>query len=508
MRTWFWTLVLLTAAVLLAVVLRENTGHVLILVNDWRVQVSLALAVVSLLALFVMVYWLIRVAAWLSAIPLRVRGWNTRRRVRRDQELLEQGWTELLEGRYSHAEKDLTKLFGRSKDASRQVLAALSAARAAHALGEFGRRDHMITLAKEKASDDQALKEAIATAAADLYLDQGMAAQALEELLPLQESGARHIHTLRLLLRAYKQLDRNEQVFTLARTLNRRGALHDSEARHMIEAAAAAHLRETTYSGDWKAFWKNLKSEERTLTEVALAGSAAFEANGLLDDASKTLEQSIPLSFDPRLLAAYSRAEPSQVKRRLEKAEAWVPTRPNDPDLLAAIGHLCLVGQIWGQAENYLSRSLSKRADARVHALLGSLYDKLDRPKDAAAQWRMATAVSAALPVLASNAFLPIADTADDPGVLHAEGLAYLSESGFPTNWDRESALDAQAKAQDNVMSAPQSTNPISTGLPHETSILQPGRDSLDDYFDSAPVAGLGEPAPVITLAPLPEKKS
>jgi HemY protein len=276
----------------------------------------------------------------------------------------------------------------------------------------------------------------------------------------------------------------------------------------MIEAAAAAHLRETTYSGDWKAFWKNLKSEERTLTEVALAGSAAFEANGLLEDASKTLEQSIPLSFDPRLLAAYSRAEPSQVKRRLEKAEAWVPTRPNDPDLLAAIGHLCLVGQIWGQAENYLSRSLSKRADARVHALLGSLYDKLDRPKDAAAQWRMATAVSAALPVLASNSFLPIADTADDPGVLHAEGLAYLSESGFLTNWDREAALDAQAKAQDNVMNAPQSTNPISTGLPHETSILQPGRDSLDDYFDSAPVAGLGEPAPVITLAPLPEKKS
>jgi HemY protein len=189
-------------------------------------------------------------------------------------------------------------------------------------------------------------KEAIATAAADLYLDQGMAAQALEELLPLQESGARHIHTLRLLLRAYKQLGRHEQVYTLARTLSRRGALHDSEARQMIEAAAAAHLREKTYSGDWKAFWKNLKSEERTLTEVALAGSAAFEANGLLDDASKALEQSIPLTFDPRLLAAYSRAEPSQVKRRLEHAEAWVQKRPDDPDLLAAIGHLCLVGQI------------------------------------------------------------------------------------------------------------------------------------------------------------------
>lgn len=487
MRTWLWTLVLLTAAVVLAVVLRENTGHVLILVNDWRLQVSLAFAVVSLLVVFVCIHLLLRLATWLTAIPTRVRGWNSRRHIKRDQDLLEQGWTELLEGRYSHAEKDLTKLFDRSTDASRQVLAALSAARAAHALGEFGRRDHLISLAKEKSSDDSTLKQAIATAAADLYLDQGLAAQALEALMPLQESGAKHVHTLRLLLRAYRQLNRHEQVFALARTLNRRGALPETEARQIIEAAAAARLRKTTHTGKWHAFWKELKSEERTLPEVALAGAAAFEANGQLDDASRALEQAIPLSFDPRLLAAYARAEPSQVKRRLEKAETWVQSRPNDAELLASVGNLCLVGQIWGQAENYLSRSLSKRADARVHALLGSLYDKLNRPQEAAAQWRMATAVGAALPVLATDSFLPVADTTSDPGVLHAEGLAYLSESGFPANWDREE--------NDNSLEQIRKT------------AQDPVRDNLDEFFDSAPVVGLGEPAPVTTLPPLPEKK-
>lgn len=507
MRTWFWTLILFTAAVVLAVVLRENTGHVLILINDWRIQVSLVFAVLSLLAVFVISYLLLRLSAWFTAIPTRVRGWNSRRQVKRDQELLEQGWTELLEGRYSHAEKDLTKLFGRSKDTSRQVLAALSAARAAHALGEFARRDHLITLAKEKTSDENSLKDAVATAAADLYLDQGLSAQALDELLPLQEGGSRHIHTLRLLLRAYRQLNRHDQVFTLARTLNRRGALHDSEARQIIEFSAAARLRETTHSGEWQSFWKDLKSDERTLPEVALAGAAAFEANGLLDEASRALEQAIPPNFDPRLLAAYSRAEPSQVKRRLEKAETWVQSRPNDADLLASIGNLCLIGQIWGQAENYLVRSLSKRADARVHALLGSLYDRLNRPKDAAAQWRMATAVAAALPVLASDALLPIAETADDPGVLHAEGLSYLSESGFPESWDRDAASaskNEQERAHSGAL-APSASANIPSG--RELRELRESRASLDEFFDSAPVAGLGEPAPVTTIEPLPVKK-
>jgi len=490
MRTWLWTLVLLTAAVVLAVVLRENTGHVLVLVNDWRLQVSLAFAVIVIIGFFLCLYFFIRFASWITTIPMRVRGWNTLRHVKRDQELLEQGWTELLEGRYSHAEKDLTKLFGRSKDASRQVLAALSAARAAHALGEFGRRDHLITLAKEKASDDSALKEAIATAAADLYLDQGLAALALEALLPLQERSDKHIHTLRLLLRAYRQLNRHEQVYALARTLNRRGALSETEASQIIEVAAAARLRDTTYAGGWHAFWNALKADERTLTDVALAGAAAFEVNGQLDEASRALEQAIPLSYDPRLLMAYSRAEPSQVKRRLEKAEAWVQSRPNDAELLAAVGQLCLVGQIWGQAENYLSRSLSKRADARVHVLLASLYDKLNRPQEASVQWRLATAVGAALPVLAVDAFLPSADTTSDPGVLHAEGLSYLAESGFPASCDQDPPLE-------------------NTSLKFgEAKNLDSARDNFEEYFDSAPVVGLGEPAPVSTLPPLPEKKA
>jgi HemY protein len=122
--------------------------------------------------------------------------------------------------------------------------------------------------------------------------------------------------------------------------------------------------------------------------------------------------------------------------------------------------------------------------------LLGSLYDKLNRPQEAAMQWRLATAVGTALPVLATDSFLPVADTALDPGVLHAEGLSYLAESGFPANWDQTPSFE-------------------STGFKSgEAAHVDSTRDNFDEYFDSAPVAGLGEPAPVSTLAPLPEKKA
>ncbi len=492
MRTWFWTLLLTTVAVVLAVALRENTGQVLIMLNTWRIQVSFAFAVLALVASFIFLYVALRVLAWFTGIPMRVRAWHGRRQVRRDHELLEQGWTELLEGRYSNAEKDLTKLFDQTRSANRQVLAGLSAARAAHALGEYLRRDNLLALAKDRAGQDTGLTEAVATAAADLYLEQGLAQQALDVLLPLQQAGARHVHTLRLLLRAYRQLGRSDQVFVLARTLSRRKALPAIEARALIETAAAARLRETLHSGDWQKIWKDLKSDERILPEVALAGAVAFEASGQPQEASKILEAALENALDPRLLEAYARCEPAQVARRLEKTEGWLQKNPEAPELLTTLGNLCLSGQLWGQAELYLTRSLARRSDARVHALLASLFDKLERPQEAATQWRLATAVSTTLPVLLADSHLPVADVESDPGVFHAEGLAYLTDSGFPVDWAQGSSGSSApyAGTDDKRASATSSFTP------------SPPSD-FDEYFDSAPIAHLAEPAAVSGYAGL-----
>ena len=100
---------------------------------------------------------------------------------------------------------------------------------------------------------------------------------------------------------------------------------------------------------------------------------------------------------------------------------------------------LCLNGQLWGQAERYLLRSVSRRNDAQTHALLGSLYDRLERPADAVRHWRLATAASMALPVLATDAALPAADTGSDPYRVDAEGgyavgLADLDDETGPVS--------------------------------------------------------------------------
>jgi len=338
---------------------------------------------------------------------------------------------------------------------------------------------------------------------ADMLLDQGRPQEALDVLAPLQDGGARHLHTMRLLLRAETALDHHERVFTLARGLLRRNALGRAEAMQLIDHAGAARLRAGMAGDGWRVIWKDLKTEERLLPNVALAGAAAFEAAGDPNEAARILEAAIADKFNPVLVAAYSRCEADQVPRRLAKAETWLQQRPTDANLLTALGVLCLNGQLWGQAERYLQRSLARRNDPQCHALLGSLYDRLDRSADAVRHWRLATAARMALPVLAADAALPAADTGADPGHLDAEGeYAALLPETVPLSEAEQPQVPLAASAADYVLD-PDARGMRDRPAPAEAPVPVPPRSAVDieDYFDSAPIPAAAFEAPVSAYA-------
>ncbi|TGV06198.1 heme biosynthesis protein HemY, partial [Alcaligenaceae bacterium 429] len=106
MRAWIWTLVVLIAAVTLALVLREHSGNVVVLVPPYRVSFGLNFAVVAAIVIFIVLYVTLRFISWISGSPERFRLWRGRRAQNRDRALLESGWLNVLEGRYDQAEKD------------------------------------------------------------------------------------------------------------------------------------------------------------------------------------------------------------------------------------------------------------------------------------------------------------------------------------------------------------------------------------------------------------------
>jgi len=433
MRAWFWTLLLASLAVVLAIVLRDHGGNVLILMPPWRIELSLTLAVLLGLGLFLLLYVMLRVVAWFAHSPQRLRQWRGVRAGERDITLLESAWMADLQGQIDQAQKDLGKLLARARSAQRKVLTALVLARVQHQGGRYDACDQALELAQSAANTPR-LRALASTAAAALLLerdtdgetDDRSTGKALALLQSLPDASVREPYAARLLLQAHRQLGQHDQVQDLARLLWRRGILNKSLALKDIEAAAAARLAQCDTPGSVKSLWGALKSEEKTLPGVALQAAAMMEREGNVAEAARILEAAIAAhdDVDPRLLAAYAHCPPEQVAHRLSRAEGWLKSHPDHPGLLAALGNLCLIGQLWGQSERYLQRSLRLRQDPRVLALLGNLYDRIGRFDDAVRQWRLAANTDLPALALDEHHVLPAADMRGDPRLLDAESPA------------------------------------------------------------------------------------
>lgn len=478
MRSWIWTLILLAAAVALALAVHDHSGNVIIVAQPWRIELSLPLAVVLALLAFVVLHSLLGLLRWMSGSPGRLSSWRRRRAQRRDVELLEQGWINVLEGRYVQAEKDLSSLLARTRSADRKVLAGLSAARALHLLGEYTRRDQTLRLAQEGAGQDTRLRQAVDTVTAEMLLDQNRAQEALDLLEPLQDASSRFLHASRLLLRAHRQLGHADRVYALTRLLLRRSAIDEAQAHQFICEAAAQRLDAATAS-DWSALWKDLTAAERLDPVVALAGARAQERFGHPEEAARILEAALNRALDDRLLRAYAQCDAAQASQRLGHAELWLRAAPQHAGLLAALGQLCLTAQLWGQGAHYLERSLALRTDTHIHALLGNLQEALGHPEQAVAHWRQAAeAADAVLPPMPR--VLPAADLSDDPGFMQAVPLPDTARAA------QAPEAASGVYGQDAVMA----DEPLPAQAP-AASALPATAAPEEDYFDTAPIPGV-----------------
>ncbi|CAM9866819.1 unnamed protein product, partial [Phaeothamnion confervicola] len=102
------------------------------------------------------------------------------------------------------------------------------------------------------------------------------------------------------------------------------------------------------------------------------------------------VERAVAEEWNPALVDLYGHAGAEDVRARIERAEGWLPGHPGDARLLLALGRLCVRGELWGKAQNYLEASLSFEPGREKHLALAHLFDKLGKGAEANRHFRMA----------------------------------------------------------------------------------------------------------------------
>lgn len=379
MKTLFWVIALCALAVGLVVAARYNDGYALIVLPPYRVEVALNLLLVLLAVGFVLLYSLIRLVSGAVQVPARVRDYRLARRRDKAQSALVTALEAYFEGRYAKAERAALQSIELGEH---KRICAVLAARAAHELRAFERRDEHLARAMAEASEDDPLR--IVTHA-DLLLEERRPQEALEALKALPR---KHTAALRLELKAQQQARQWEQVAALVSELERRNVFDAEQAGKLRTHALAETLKRK--AGDTHALdetWKKIPEVQKRETPIALAAAERYIAAGLPAHAQPIIEQSLETTWASELVALYPESGGDAVKQ-IERAESWLARHPKDAALLLTLGRLCARQALWGKAQSYLEAAISVEPNFASHLELARLYEKLGNAEAAARHYR------------------------------------------------------------------------------------------------------------------------
>jgi len=379
----FWLLVLFGAAI--GVMLSRDNGYVLLAISNYTVEMSLALLILLISALFLAHY----LTMYLVSRSLRRRQEIGDQQSRRDWQLAQQAMTrgllEMAMGNWSGAEKHLTQGIEHSKTPLPNYL---TAARAAHRQGAYDRRDRYIGLAEESLPSAAV---AIRLTQAELQLAEQQLEPALATLQELQRTAPRDPSVLRLLYRLYAQLGDWEHLRDLLPEL-RRHEVEDAAELGLLEVRAhRGLLKQASEHGDakrlrtaWAAVPRALRDNPDLISDFA----GLLQAAGQSTEAEKLLSAALRKNWSIELLKSYGQLDSTEPGKKLSQMERFLDQHPDDPELLLMLGQLSLRARLWGKARGYLEACVGRDGPTQAYAELGQLLESLQEPEQAIEVYR------------------------------------------------------------------------------------------------------------------------
>lgn len=369
MRWLIRLLAIIALAVGLTLALRYEAGYVLVVLPSYRAELSLNLMILLLVAGFAATYLLVRVVSHALTLPAQVRRYRERRRHEKAQEALLAALREFFEARYGRAEKAAARSIELGGYAG---LSAVLAARAAHELRAYDRRDAYLAQAEALEPDGAILKR---ITEAELLLDERRFQDALDVLRSLPE---KHTAALRHELRAQQHARNWEQVLSLIAQLHKRGVFDATQAEQLRRHALAENLRRKALDlHALEGTWQKITARERKDTKIAAAAAQCFIALGGCERAQQIIEASLDEQWDSELVSFYAECRGQSTVRQIERAEAWLKAQPQDAALLLVLGRLCAHQELWGKAQSYLEAGIAIEPTYSGLFALAQLQEKL-----------------------------------------------------------------------------------------------------------------------------------
>ena len=425
MRAALWLVGLFAAAVALALFAGDNEGTVTVFWPPHRVDLSVNLALLLLVGLFVLLHLALRALSAVFELPRQARRWRAQQRERATHAMLLDAFTQFSAGRFLRARKAAEGALAREQalqgagDApphalALRTLAHMTVAESAHALQDQATRDAHFDQALDTAASRGAaaeLREGVLLRATRWSLHDHDPAGALTRLQELPTGANRRTAALRLKLKAARQSGRIHEAMDTARLLAKHRAFAPDAARSLVRTLAAELIGQAHDAGQLQAVWDSLDPAERTMPELALRAGQRLQTLG--GDPATVREWlkpvwddmlALPESFDDAHRARLARVLEAGMaggetdtsdQAWLGRLEAAAQANPRDATLQYLAGMACLHRGLWGRAQMLLTQAARNLEDEGLRRsawrALAELAEQRGDAAAAAEAWKKAT---------------------------------------------------------------------------------------------------------------------
>ncbi len=379
MRAVIWFILLFVAAVVAATSLGTNDGLVTFYWGGWRMDVSMNLFLLALIATCLALVTVFQAINALIGLPRRAHEWRVARRDRSAQAALRDALAQYFGGRYSRAHKAAQRALAiqddtpdLAQDNDFTVLGHLLAAGSLHRLQDRTRRDDQLQRALDLSSRSplaRPAQEGARLLAAEWALEDRNAPRALELLAELPPGVARRTHALRLRLQATRLAQQPQEALKTARLLAKHQAISKDAGQGLIRALAFESLDAARDPDQVRRVWNSFDTTDRRDAFVATRAAKRIAALGVPAEARMWLrplwDRLADLGPDGRAVLAQALVDcvDGLGVEWLPLLEASVKAYPREPAIAHAVGCALAERQLWGKARSFLEQGA---ADVRL----------------------------------------------------------------------------------------------------------------------------------------------
>ena len=377
MKYLVWILGLFAAAVALTIA-SHNAAYVLVVYPPYRIELSFILFIILFLLAFVSGYGLVRLAIAALQLPTYVQKFRLERSQNKTRELLDEELSAFFEGRYAAAEKAAARAMELGDSSA---LHPIIAARSAHELREYKKRDAYLSVAQGKTIGDSTMR---LMTTSKFMLDQRDPRGALQALQELRDSGVKgHPGAMSLELKAHQQAGNWDEVLNTLDKLEARAAIDATLATQLRQQAWLGKIHQQNDLAELTACLKKIPAQLKRHSRITAAAARALVQYGGDTLAAQLLSDSLNAQWDSELVALYGECISNDVVAQIEQAEKWLIQNKQDAGLLLALGKLCFHQKLWGKAQSYLEASNSIAPSHAAYTALGLLAERMGKANEA-----------------------------------------------------------------------------------------------------------------------------